>query len=186
MTTTNLISAQQLKEERAIDERRKKEREEQHLYLSVFVVTEANFKTHQGLDLTSWDPDNDTASKPQMHRVLRTSTVSELAASVAESQQISPENLRLWVMVNRQNKTVRPDQPLENPNITIEAAYLKHGARDRNFRLWAEQAQNFDDGKPIWPDFPAINKKYPQILIFLKHFDAEQQSLVGVGQIYVK
>ena len=178
--------AQQLKEERAALERRKKEREEQHLYLSVYVVTESNFKGHLGFDLTSWDPDNDTPSKPQLHRVLRTSTVSELAAAVAQSQGIPPEHLRLWVMVNRQNKTVRPDQPLGNPDMTIESAYLRHGAKDRNFRLWAEQAQKVESGKPLWPDFPAANKTDPPTLIFLKHFDAEQQSLLGVGHVYLK
>ena len=89
-------------------------------------------------------------------------------------------------MVNRQNKTVRPDQPLEDPTMTIEAAYAKHGSRDRNFRLWAEQASQFEDGRPVWPDLQPANKNDPPILIFLKHFDSEAQSLVGVGHIYLK
>ena len=178
--------AKQLKEERAAFERRRKEREEQHLYLPVFVITEANFKAHQGFDLTNWDPDNETASKPQSHRVLRTSTVSELTRTVAESQNVAPDHMRLWVMVNRQNKTVRPDQPLEEPNMTVEAAYAKHGSRDRNFRLWAEQATQFEDGKPVWPDLQPASKNDPPILVFLKHFDSDAQTLMGVGHLYLK
>ena len=88
-------------------------------------------------------------------------------------------------MVNRQNKTVRPDQPLEDPNMTIEAAYAKHGTRDRNFRLWAEQASEFEHEKPVWPDLQPMNKNDPPILVFLKHFDSEAQSLRGIGHIYL-
>ena len=181
-----LVTAKQLKEERAALERRRKERDEQHLYLTLGVVTEANFKAHQGFDLTSWDTDNNTPSKPQIHRILKTSTVGELARTVAENQQVPPEHLRLWVMVNRQNKTIRPDQPLEDPNMTIEAAYVKHGSRDKSFRLWAEQASTFEDGKPAWPDMQSTNKNDPPILVFLKYFDAEAQTLMGVGHIYIK
>lgn len=70
--------------------------------------------------------------------------------------------------------------------MTIEAAYLKHGARDRSFRLWAEEAASFEDGKPVFPDVQAVNKSDPPIMVFLKHFDAEAQSLLGVGHIYLK
>ena len=163
-----------------------KERDEQHLYLTLGVVTEANFKAHQGFDLTSWDADNNTASKPQLHRVLKTSTIAELAKIVAESQQVPPENLRLWVMVNRQNKTVRPEQPLEDQDMTVEAAYVKHGSRDKCFRLWAEQASTFEDSKPVWSEMLLANKSDPPILVFVKYFDAEAQSLMGVGHVYIK
>lgn len=175
-----------MKEERAILEKRRKDREEQHLYLPVWVVTEGNFKSHQGFDLTSWDLENDDPAKPHLHRVLKVSTVAELTKKVADSQNIPSDHVRLWVMVNRQNKTVRPDQPLEDGNMTIETAYVKHGARDRHFRLWAEVATAFEDGKPLWTEPPSATKSDPPILIFLKHFDAESQTLRGVGHIYLK
>ena len=89
-------------------------------------------------------------------------------------------------MVNRQNKTVRPDTPLEEDDMTMEAAYVKHGARDRSFRLWAELATSFEDGKPVWPNLLPTNKGDPPILIFLKHFDADAQTLKGVGHLYLK
>ena len=167
-------------------ERRRKEREEQHLYLTVFVVTEENFKSHEGFDLTSWDSDADHPAQPRNYRVLKTSTVADLAKKVAETLQLPPDNVRLWVMVNRQNKTVRPDQPLEDENMTIESAYGKHGARDRNFRLWAEQATKFENGKPFWPEIQVADRKDPPLLVFLKHFDADAQSLKGIGHIYLK
>ena len=186
LNIADISIAKQLKEERAAIEKRKKEREEQHLYLSVGVVSEANFREHEGFDLTNWDSDNDTASRPRDYRVLKSSTVAEFTRQVAADQSVNSEHIRLWVMVNRQNKTVRPDQPLEDDSMTMEAAYAKHGARDKSFRLWAEQAVMFENGKPVWPDMQPANKNDPPILVFLKHFDADAQSLKGIGHIYLK
>ena len=105
---------------------------------------------------------------------------------VAESQKIPADQLRLWVMVNRQNKTLRPDQPIEDVNMSMEAAYARYSVRDRSFRLWAEQATLFENGVPFWPNVTPPNKNDPYILIFLKHFDAEAQTLTGVGHIYLR
>lgn len=183
-TPTHL--AKQLNEERAAIERKRREREEQHLYLSVGVVTEDNFKAHQGFDLVNWDADPSSESAPQAHRILRTSTVSDFTKSLAESKNLTPEQVRLWVMVNRQNKTTRPDQPLVDPNMTIDEAYNKYGSRDKSFRLWLETAGNAEDGKPVWPDMQPQTSNNVPMLVFLKYFDAISQSLLGVGHIYVR
>lgn len=87
-------------------------------------------------------------------------------------------------MVNRQNKTIRPDQPLMDPYMTIDEAYSKYGTRDKSFRFWLETATIMEDGKPVWPDLqPQSNIP---MLVFLKYFDTVSQSLLGVGHIYVK
>ena len=152
------------------------------------MVTEDNFKAHQGFDLTDWDPDEATDSTPKIHRVLKTSTVENLAKTLAKSQQLPPEQVRLWVMVNRQNRTIRPDQPLTEPEMSIEEAYSKYGGRDKSFRLFLERASQFEEGKPIWPDIqpPNTSTNNQAMLIFLKYFDAEAQTLKGAGHIYVK
>ncbi|MCJ1460144.1 hypothetical protein MMC28_010523, partial [Mycoblastus sanguinarius] len=178
--------AKQLNEERAALDRRRKEREEQHLYLSVGVITEENFKAHQGFDLTSWDTESGLDPAPRVHRVLRTSTLADFAKTLAETQQLPPEQVRLWVMVNRQNKTTRPDQPLSEPEMTLDEAYNKYGSRDKSFRLWLEKASQFEDGKPIWPDVQPQNSSNQPILVFLKYFDADAQSLKGIGHVYIK
>ena len=167
-------------------DRRRKEREEQHLYLAVGVITEENFKAHQGFDLTSWDVESGLDSAPKVHRVLRTSTTAAFAKLLADDQRLHAEQIRLWVMVNRQNKTIRPDQPLSEPEMTIDEAYNKYGSRDKSFRLWMEIALQSEDSKPIWPDAQPQNSSNQPILIFLKHFDADAQTLKGVGHIYVK
>lgn len=181
------MPAKQLNEERAATERRRKEREEQHLYLSVGVVTENNFVAYQGFDLTTWDVENTGESVPKVYRVLRTSTLGDFARTLAEGMQLPAEQVRLWIMVNRQNKTIRPDQPIMDLDMSMDEAYNKYGGRDKSFRLWAEKASQVEDGKPVWPEMQQpIGGNNAPVLVFLKYFDATAQSLKGVGHIYIK
>lgn len=150
------------------------------------MVTEENFKAYQGFDLTNWDVEPSSEAAPKIHRVLRTMNVMEFTRLLAENQKIPPERVRLWVMVNRQNKTVRPDQPLLDPHMKIDEAYTKYGTRDKHFRLWLEVATTIEEGKPVWPDMqPQASINLP-VLIFLKYFDIDNQTLLGVGHIYMK
>lgn len=184
---TNSRAAKQLNEEKALIERKRKEREEQHLYMQMGVVTDENFKAFQGFDLCAWEgiePGSEAA--PKTYRILRTSTIGEFARTVAAEKNLAAEQVRLWVMVNRQNKTTRPDQPIENSEMTIDEAFTKYGSRDKAFRFWLEVAKTVEDGKPVWPDAPALDRSNAPILIFLKYFDADTQSLKGVGHIYAK
>ena len=150
------------------------------------MVTDDNFKAHQGFDLANWDNDPAMTSAPKSHRYLRASTIGEFAKTLAEEKKLPPEHVRLWVMVNRQNKTVRPDQPLLEPSMSIDEAYNKYGSRDKPFRVWVEIAENFESGKPVWPDMQPQTAANLPILVFLKFFDAEAQSLKGVGHIYMR
>ena len=124
---------------------------------------------------------------PKVYRVLRTSTLGDFAKTLAEGMQLPSEQVRLWIMVNRQNKTIRPDQPITDLDTSMDEAYNKYGGRDKSFRLWVETASQIEDGKPVWPDSQQpIGSNNAPILVFLKYFDAELQSLKGVGHIYVK
>ena len=184
-TDTPSHLSKQLNEERAAVERRRKEREEQHLYLPVSVIDEDNFKAYQGFDLTDWNANSEEPSAPKTYRVLRTSTVADFVKLLADERKLPPEQYRLWVMVNRQNKTVRPDQPIMESNETIEAVYNKFGTRERLFRLWLESAETVEEGKAIWPEYGASGASNSNILIFLKYFDADAQTLLGIGHLYM-
>jgi hypothetical protein len=37
-------------------------------------------------------------------------------------------------------------------NVTIEAALMKLEPRNNDFRVWAEITEEFEDGKPLWPE----------------------------------
>lgn len=150
------------------------------------MVTERDFKAYQGFDLIDWDADPSSEAAPKTHRVLRTMTISEFVRSLAEGLNLPSEKVRLWAMVNRQNKTIRPDQPLTDGNLTIDDANNKYGTRDKPFRLWLETAPNVEDGKPLWPDMQAPMSNNPPVLVFLKYFDTTAQTLRGIGHVYIR
>lgn len=160
--------------------RRKKEREEAHLYINVGILTEETFKCHHGFDLTSPDlPPGDPAA-PKPYRVLRAKRIGEFAEEMAEERGLRADQIRFWIMVNRQNKTTRPDQFISDPDMTVESAYSGLGTKGNAFRLWMEVGKPAADGTITWPD------SNTSVLIFLKHFDIAAQTLTGVAGVYVR
>lgn len=76
--------------------------------------------------------------------------------------------------------------------MSIEDAHAKlAGSKSTELRLWAEMAEEVTpEGEAIWPSYQGslTNGSSPKsdlIVIFLKWFDVEQQSLKGVGHIYI-
>lgn len=186
----NMALEKKLDEEAAYREARRREREEQHLYLGVRVITDDSFRAHGGIDLTNFDQSHDVEpAAARAYRLLRKSTIRELVEQVGEDTGIDSKRIRFWCMVNRQNKTTRPDQPITEPNMTIEDTYQKlAGNKTQDLRLWAEVAEEVDaDGEAIWPQ-SVQNGAIPRtdlIVIFLKWFDVENQLLTGVGYVYI-
>jgi ubiquitin carboxyl-terminal hydrolase 7 len=180
-----------LEEEAAIREALKKEREEQHLYLWVKVITEDTFKAHGGTDLTNFDASHDVdPAAPRAYRLLRKSTLRELIEKIAEDTRSDPNTTRLWCMVNRQNKTTRPDTPIQSLDYTLEEAHQKLvGTKTAELRMWAETAQEFDtQGIPVWPAHKSQQNgvhKNDLFLLYLKYFDVDKQQLNGAGHIYI-
>jgi ubiquitin carboxyl-terminal hydrolase 7 len=175
-----------LAEERAELERRKKEREEAHLYLSVHLISDLTFKQHHSFDLTTWDAEPTDPAAPTIHRIRRAMTVGEFAAEHARARGLDADQVRFWVMVSRQNKTSRPDQPLRDPNMSIEEAWNRFGSKGAPFKLWTEMCEKMEDGKPTWPEASPASPSNVPILVFLKYFDVKAQTLTGVGHVYVR
>lgn len=156
------------------------------------VITDDTFRQYGGTDLCSFDayPDVDP-SAPKTYRIRRSMTMEEFAAQVAEDLGQDPRRIRLWLMVNRQNKTIRPDQPIMDMRPTVEEVYSRSAAhRDSSLRVWVEYAEEFDsEGEPIWPSYQSQQNgavvKNEAILLLLKHFDVEKQALRGVGHVYI-
>ncbi|KAF2865809.1 hypothetical protein BDV95DRAFT_553981 [Massariosphaeria phaeospora] len=181
--------AERIAEERAAFERRRKEREEAHLYMDIAVGTENNFKVYQGFDIVPWKGDCDTpAAIPTLHRVLRATTISEFCNTIAEELGVDGDMVRPWAIVNRQNGTCRPDQPIAFPDMTVEEASSKFGTKTAQFRLWMEKAEKRnEDNSPAFGETLVDLKNQQQnrsIMLFLKHFDAKTQSLFGINTFY--
>ncbi|KAF2467924.1 cysteine proteinase [Lindgomyces ingoldianus] len=180
--------AERVAEEKAAFERRRKEREEAHLYMELQVASENNFKVYQGFDIVPWKAETDTAARPKAYRILRATTMSEFCQIVADDLGMELDMIRPWAMVNRQNGTIRPDVPITFPDMTVEEASNKFGTKTTQFRLWIEKAEKRDeDGDPVFGD-KLIDLKNQQsnrpLMLFLKHFDAKTQSLFGIGNFY--
>ena len=175
-----------LHEEKLEMDRRKKEKEEAHLYVNIGFIDDVIFKAYEGFDLAMWESDLHTTGGARYLRVLRTSTLLDVRNTIAQERSVERENLRLWIMVGRQNKTCRPDTPLNDLTMIVEQACSKHSSRDKGFRIWVEEAESFEDGKPLWQDAGSQQNNNSSTLLFLKHFDIEAQTLKGIGHVYLK
>lgn len=182
--------AERVAEEKLALERKRKEREEAHLYMQILAASEVNFQAHQGFDIVPWSADAhvDSPPRPQLYRVRKDTKLADFCAQVAEELGLRPDELRPWGMVNRQNHTCRPDEPIMFPDMTVEEASGKFGTKSAEFRLYLEKAQQRDaEDKPVFGrelvDFKGQSNNKP-IMLFLKHFDPTKQTLYGVGNLY--
>lgn len=156
------------------------------------VITNDTFANYGGTDLCVFDanPDLDAAA-PKLYRIRRAMPMQEFVAQVASDMGQDPSRVRLWLMVNRQNKTIRPDQPIMDLRPTVEEVFSRSAAnRDTSLRVWAEVANEVNEnGEPVWASYQSQPNggvvKNDTILLLLKHFDVEKQTLEGVGHLYI-
>jgi ubiquitin carboxyl-terminal hydrolase 7 len=182
---------QRFEEETALKEARRREQKEAHLYMFVKVITDATFRNYGGTDLAGFDGDHTSdPSAPFTYRLRRAMTVGEFIDFFAAETGQDAKRLRPWLMVNRQNKTVRPDQPIMDLDPTLEEVSTKAATRDSYLRFWVEQAEDVDEeGNAVWPSYArqpnGAPTKSDTILLLLKHFDADEQTLRGAGHVYI-
>lgn len=156
--------------------------------MEVHVATLQNFTSYQGYDIVPWKSESGNTALPKAYRILRPTTVADFTKQVAEDLNLNPKMIRPWVMVNRQNGTVRPDQAIKLLDLSVEEAAAKYGTKTSNFRLWIETTDEKDEeGEPVFGethvDLHGVPNNKP-LMLFLKHFDHEKQTLHGVGCFY--
>ncbi|PVG02230.1 putative ubiquitin-specific processing protease 21 [Serendipita vermifera] len=169
-----------IEEEQRQAERKRRERDEQHLYLTVKLITEQTFHQHQGFDLATFEDKNWPPSDLPTFRVLKQEPYLKFKARVAQSMNLPTDRIRLWVLVGRQNKTVRPDVPIpdNDPNMTVETVRNTMAVRSSDLRLFLDVRPEHEKSHPE----PNSNT----LVIFLKYFDAGKQQLYGIGKVYVQ
>ena len=69
-------------------------------------------------------------------------------------------------------------------NIAIEDAANKFGSKGTEFRLWAEVTPQAEGTSVTWARSNLIPGTH--IVIFLKQFDLETQTLKGINHVYMK
>ena len=175
------ICEKRLEDERLLLEARRKEREEQHLYLNIKVITEDTFKAHQSFDLAAMD-DKATGSI-LTYRVLKEETLGAFKNRIVSELGVPADKFRFWVLVNRQNKTIRPENPVAEAdlNVGVEIIRDKMASRASDLKLYVEIAGKDSTDRP-WSTLAGSSL----CMIFLKHFDATKQTLTGVRSLHVQ
>lgn len=151
-----------------------KMREESHLYMEVHIATEDHFKAHQGFDIVPWKADVATSrdSIPRRQQVLKSKAVGQFVTEWATAIGTNPRLLQLRAMEQRRNGTFRPGRVIMEPEMSVEAALKRYASTSRVFKIFLEKTEE---------------KKVTQscrIVLFLKHFNIEEQTLIGIGQFY--
>lgn len=167
-------------EEYAEYEQRKKESKENHLYLNSWIVTEELFKKHKGLDLVNFNNQQHPLSEIPQFKILKEDTFGTFKMMIAEHFKISSDQVRFWVFATRQNKTIRPHELITDFYLTstIEETKLVMGYSELKFYMEILE-------KPINSEMFPPNHE-PSIIVFLKYFDPDTESLESIGQLYVR
>ncbi|KAI8081535.1 uncharacterized protein BX664DRAFT_340645 [Halteromyces radiatus] len=179
--------AQRLEEEQKVLERRRREKEQQHLFMPVMIVSDKSFENNHGLDFVSFAEDKtmDERFCRRLH-VRKDQTYGEFKQDLATELGLPITHFRPWFLVNRQNRTIRPDTPIpdEEMNSTLDDVRQRHLANQINLRLYIETPTIFDPyGQPAFPPLPS--KVATKILVFIKLFDPFTQDVCGIGKMYV-
>ncbi|KAJ3194436.1 hypothetical protein HK101_002705 [Irineochytrium annulatum] len=166
-----------LEEERIQHEQKKKERDEQHLFLNVKVLADEQIRDHPGFDLCNFDDKAYPITPVQAFKVKKEETLSSFRQMLSEKWSVPAERIRLWSMVGRQNKTVRPDAPMTD----AELEKTMENIRDRfvktaiDLRFYAEIVEgNFNQ-----------SKEENGIVIFLKYYDPVIPKMEYAGKILI-
>lgn len=178
---------ERIETEARIREQKRKEKEEQHLYMKTLIASDETFKSNHGFDFANFDEKDAAENRIMALRVRKDQAFGSFKEELAHSIGLRPTDFRLWLMVNRQNRTVRIDIPIpeEEYESTLDEVRLKYATNQQTLRLYLERSDIYDEeGKAV---FPTTNTTAsPGILIFIKHFKPELQLIHGVGNLYVR
>lgn len=178
---------------------RRRERDQQHFFMTALVMSNRQFTKYHGLDIAQWEVPTrakgsplfaveDPDALPEMFRIRKTLSVGEFIEMLATHYGIKDTSkLRLWSIIGRQNKTRRLDAVITDLAETMERVKMKSAPRGPEVRLWLEEIE--DDGMLSAPQKngavatkDSVNE-LPDTLIFFKYFDPQLQQLVGAGTL---
>jgi ubiquitin carboxyl-terminal hydrolase 7 len=178
------------KEREDLDAKRRDD-EERMLNMNVRVFSDDDIRHYEGFDLANFPPHS--KSSPQYNvgvgetthhvfRVLKTETYGDFRARVSQEYRIPEEGFKLWNMVGRQNRTIRPDVPLIELEksmwcLLIEEALeqvrdnIPKGGNQQDLKLYLEIPD-----KELGSDLFAPPAE-DDIVVFLKYFNVDLQKI---------
>nr|CAB3267570.1 ubiquitin carboxyl-terminal hydrolase 7-like [Phallusia mammillata] len=165
---------QRLSDERALENYRRKERQEAHLFMAVNLITEDMFCGHQGEDLFDFDRSYMTRHV----KIQRQSSYEDLMQNISKMIGFPTNQFRLWLFSQRPNTTWRP--ALLDVTDTVGKTLQEIAENENPWHLWLETLPP-DSEKPALPVFD----KQGDILLFLKMYNPHTQSLSYCGHVAV-
>lgn len=171
--------ARRIEAEMEEEARKKKEREEAHLYLQLRTITMQDFQAHGGFDMADLQ-----SSALNNAKLPKNMTYGAYKAAVAKEHNVDVRQIRHWIMVYRQNKTVRPDAPINKIYDARDLVVIRDEFAPRRSELLLfleimkpEEVEEIElvTGNPDSSDF----------LLFVKYFDVDAQILSGLCTMYM-
>nr|CAD7425914.1 unnamed protein product [Timema monikensis] len=165
--------SERLQEEKRMEQIRRKERNEAHLYMSVQVLLEDSFEGHQGNDL--YDPDK---VHYRIYRVKKQTTIQELVEQLADSLNYPMEQIRPWPFSYRSNQTCRPT--LVDLESDLHKTVLDVSENQNPWNVFVEMVPP-DSGLQSLPSFD----KDSDVLLFFKLYDPRSKRIHYCGHHYM-
>ncbi|CAH0563456.1 unnamed protein product [Brassicogethes aeneus] len=165
--------ADRLAEEKRMEQVRRKERNEAHLYMTINVLLEDSFDGHQGNDL--YDPER---ALFRVFKIKKLATIAEMMEMLADAFKYPPEQIRPWPFSQRSNQTLRPstlDLEADLHKTVIDAAETSNP-----WHVFLELLPP-DSGAQALPTFD----KETDVLLFFKMYDPKQKKIHYCGHSYL-
>ncbi|XP_065225865.1 ubiquitin carboxyl-terminal hydrolase 7 [Planococcus citri] len=162
-----------LQEERRIEQFRRKERNESHLYTTMNVFLEDCFDGHQGPDLFDQEQ-----TQVRVFKVKKTNTVDQIVETLSQSFNCPMEQLRIWPFAVRPNQTYRP---IHFDIISEMSKQIGDITDNHPWSIFLEIIP-LDIGMNMLPTFDSES----EVLVFFKLYDPKVRKIYYCGHHYVQ
>ncbi|KAF9986192.1 hypothetical protein BGZ65_008560, partial [Modicella reniformis] len=158
-----------LDDEIAAQEVRRKERAEALMSFNALVISDEDFKTHDGCDLFS-----PRSGAGKLFKARRQDGFLTFRQTVAETYGVAEDELRLWTLVKRQNETIRTDIPIPETEWKDNMEHIKdrYGTRSpaAELKFYVEFCERSAKANGRIPWVPSGGQT-GYIMIFVKYYD---------------
>ncbi|KAJ3080058.1 hypothetical protein HK102_003345, partial [Quaeritorhiza haematococci] len=180
-----------LEEEKALSEQRRREKEEAHMYMQVKLLTDDLVRQHDGFDLCNFEDKQNPLTQLHTYKVKKEDTYLSFKERISKEFNVPVEKFRLWTMVGRQNKTIRPDFPIPETegDKPIEFIRDRFAKQMPELRFYMEKPDSDRPNTALKGGYfleKAEGVPTAHIVIFLKYYDPKIRKLEFVGKVTIK
>ncbi|KAA1072777.1 Ubiquitin carboxyl-terminal hydrolase 7 [Puccinia graminis f. sp. tritici] len=155
------------------------------IFLTTKIITDETFRLHEGFDMALLDDKTMPPSQLLTLTVLKTEPFLNFKSRLAQSLGYSLNYFRLWTLApqrhHQRETTTRLNKavPENDPELTMHNVNCKIASGAQNLILYLEVLDPVHEAL-------FVHLKENHKMVFLKHFDALNQKLVGIGHFYVQ